>query len=185
MLIQLITRNSSLFYRYRLQNDKSKPARCRQLDLGSFPRQFRAFPERFGRCEMGEQAHRITCLQLAIWRVVPVEPRAYSFFHRAEGGWTLPLFRSAANSRHEHRERLLWRLLFGAAIVITGVSLGLAGRDNDIDMDTCKMCSSGRSPAASNPPPALATQNPVCRWVKERVGTRHGHAVYQNRQVCR
>jgi hypothetical protein len=49
-----------------------------------------------------------------------------------------------------------------------------------------KMGPSWRSPDSSDPPPWWLPQSsvPVCRLARERVGTRHGHAVYQTHQVC-
>jgi hypothetical protein len=76
-------------------------------------------------------------------------------------------------------------LLVGTALVMIVISPAL-GRDNDMGDDSCKMCPSWRSPASSDPPPWWLPQNPVpaCHLVRERVGTRHGHSVYQTRQVC-
>jgi hypothetical protein len=72
------------------------------------------------------------------------------------------------------------RLLFGAVIVMMSViSSAVANAtpgDNWADRPwldgECKWCGSH------------AYSLPVCHLVKERVGTRHGHPVYQTRQVC-
>ena len=75
--------------------------------------------------------------------------------------------------------------VFGAVIMLIVASPALAGRDNDIDMDSCKICRSWRPPASSDAPPVRPTPFPVCHLVKERVGTRrNGHAVYQTHQIC-
>jgi hypothetical protein len=74
-----------------------------------------------------------------------------------------------------------------AATMLIAASPALAGGGNGMDGDqTCKACPSWRSPASSDPPPWWLTPSPVsaCRLVKERVRTRHGHAVYETRQVC-
>jgi hypothetical protein len=79
------------------------------------------------------------------------------------------------------------KLLFGVAVAMIAVSPALAGGGNNMDGDqTCKACPSWRSPASSDPPPWWLTPSPVpvCHLVKERVGTRHGHAIYETRQVC-
>jgi hypothetical protein len=80
------------------------------------------------------------------------------------------------------------KLLLGAAIAVTAISPALAGGGMggmDAD-DGCKGCPSWRSPASDHAPPWWLTPSPVstCRLIKERVGTRHGHPVYQTRQVC-
>ena len=80
-------------------------------------------------------------------------------------------------------------LLFGAVIVMMVViSLAVAYAtpgDNFADRpwldNECKSCPSWRSPASSKAPPVVGS---VCHLVKERIGTRHGHPVYQTRQVC-
>jgi hypothetical protein len=75
------------------------------------------------------------------------------------------------------------KLLLAAAIAMIVISPALAGGDSDFDR--CKGCPSWRSPASSDPRPWwLTPSQPVCRLVKERVGTRRGHAVYETRQVC-
>ena len=43
---------------------------------------------------------------------------------------------------------------------------------------------SWRSDASDKAPPVLATPIPVCQLVKQRIETRHGHAVYRTLQVC-
>jgi hypothetical protein len=80
------------------------------------------------------------------------------------------------------------KLLFGAAIAMIVISPALAGggMGGGMDGDECKACPSWRSPASDHAPPWWLTPSPVsaCRLVKARVGTRHGHAVYETRQVC-
>ena len=83
----------------------------------------------------------------------------------------------------------MMKLLFGVAIAMIVISPALAIGPGDSrfgDLDRCKGCPSWRSPASSDPPPWWLTPSPVsaCRLVKERVRTRHGHAVYETRQVC-
>jgi hypothetical protein len=75
-------------------------------------------------------------------------------------------------------------LLFGAVITMIAVSPALAGGRGDMGDGSCKGCPSWRSPASSDMPPVVGSAFPVCRLVKERIGTRHGHSVYQTRQVC-
>jgi hypothetical protein len=83
-----------------------------------------------------------------------------------------------------HKENTMKRLLFGAVITMIAVSPALAGRGDIGDgSGSCKACPSWRSPASSDMPP-VGSAFPVCRLVKERIGTRHGHPVYQTRQVC-
>jgi hypothetical protein len=65
------------------------------------------------------------------------------------------------------------RLLFGAVIVMMSLPVAYAEPPSQgIGERTDKW--SGSS----------ADSLPVCHLVKERVGTRHGHPVYQTRQVC-
>jgi hypothetical protein len=78
-------------------------------------------------------------------------------------------------------------LLLGAAIAMIVISPALAGMGDGVGGgEFCKGCPSWQSPASSDPPPWWLTPSPVtaCRLVKERVGTRRGHAVYETRQVC-
>jgi hypothetical protein len=81
-------------------------------------------------------------------------------------------------------------LLFGAVIAMIAVSPALAGGARDTDEQSCKSCPSWRSPASDAAPPVVGWANfpedrlRVCHLVKEQVGTRHGHPVYQTRQVC-
>ena len=85
-------------------------------------------------------------------------------------------------------------LLFGAAVAVIVISPALAGGGgNDMSTDqTCKGCPSWRSPASSDPPPVVGSGFPpdavgrafsACHLVKARIGTRHGHPVYQTRQA--
>jgi hypothetical protein len=61
----------------------------------------------------------------------------------------------------------------------------MPAKAGEITIIAIEGCPSWRSPASSDPPPWwLTPSQPVCRLVKERVGTRRGHAVYQTRQVC-
>jgi hypothetical protein len=81
------------------------------------------------------------------------------------------------------------RLLISAAIVMIVISPAL-GHGNDDMGDSCKACPSWRSPASSDMPPVVGSANfpedrvRVCHLVKQRIETRHGHPVYQTRQVC-
>jgi hypothetical protein len=79
--------------------------------------------------------------------------------------------------------------LCAAAVAATmiAISPALAGMGDGVGGgEFCKGCPSWRSPASSDPPPWWLTPSPlsVCRLVKERVGMRHGQAVYETRQVC-
>jgi hypothetical protein len=85
------------------------------------------------------------------------------------------------------RESVMKKLLLGVAIAMIVISSASAGMGDGIGgSEFCKGCPSWRSPASSDPPPWWLTPSPVsaCRLVKERVGTRRGHAVYETRQVC-
>jgi hypothetical protein len=66
------------------------------------------------------------------------------------------------------------KLLFCTAIAMIVASPALAH----------KMGPSWRSPDSFDMPPVVGSAFPVCHLVKEQVGTRGGHAVYQTRQVC-
>jgi hypothetical protein len=67
------------------------------------------------------------------------------------------------------------RLVLGAVIMMIVVVPAAAK----------KMGPSWRSDASSDPRPMEeGGPIPVCHLVKERIATRHGHAVYQTRQVC-
>jgi hypothetical protein len=83
-------------------------------------------------------------------------------------------------------ESFMTKLLFGIVIAMILISPALAGGGNNMDGDqTCKACPSWRSPASSDPPPWWLPQSPpACHLVKDRIGTRRGHPVYQTRQVC-
>jgi hypothetical protein len=76
--------------------------------------------------------------------------------------------------------------LCAAAVVAAMIAISPALAGGDGDFDRCKGCPSWRSPASTDPPPWWLTPSPVsaCRLVKERVGTRRGHAVYETHQVC-
>ena len=76
------------------------------------------------------------------------------------------------------------KLFFGAVIMVIVISPALAGGKGDMGDGSCKACPSWRSPASSDMPPVVGSAFPVCRLVKERIGTRHGHPVYQTRQLC-
>jgi hypothetical protein len=76
------------------------------------------------------------------------------------------------------------KLFFGAVIMVVVISPALAGGRGDMGDGSCKACPSWRSPAPSDMPPVVGSAFPVCRLVRERIGTRHGHPVYQTRQVC-
>ena len=76
------------------------------------------------------------------------------------------------------------KLSFGAVIMVIVISPALAGGRGDMGDGSCKACPSWRSPASSDMPPVVGSAFPVCRLVRERIGTRHGHPVYQTRQVC-
>jgi hypothetical protein len=85
------------------------------------------------------------------------------------------------------------RLLFGAAITMIVISPALAGGGRDSDDQTCKGCPSWRSPASSDAPPVVGSAFapavarpafPVCRLVKERIGTRRGRPVHKTWQLC-
>ena len=85
-----------------------------------------------------------------------------------------------------HKENTMKTLLFGAVIVMMIViSLAVAYAtpgDSAADRpDGSKWSPSWRSPASSKAPPVVGS---ACHLVKERIGTRHGHPVYQTRQVC-
>jgi hypothetical protein len=85
------------------------------------------------------------------------------------------------------KESAMKKLLFTAAITMIVISPALAGMGDGVGGgEFCKGCPSWRSPASSDPPPWWLTPSPlsVCRLVKERVGMRHGQAVYETRQVC-
>jgi len=82
-------------------------------------------------------------------------------------------------------------LLFGAVITMIAVSPALAGGRGDMGDGSCKGCPSWRSPASSDMPPVVGSAFsvvgsafPVCRLVKERIATRHGHPVYRTWQLC-
>jgi len=77
------------------------------------------------------------------------------------------------------------KLLFSAAITMIVVSPALGGMGDYLNSGSCKGCPSWRSPASSDPPPWWLPQSQAlgCHLIKERVGTRHSHAVYQT-QVC-
>jgi hypothetical protein len=87
-------------------------------------------------------------------------------------------------------------LLFGAVIAAIGISPALAGGIGGGglgDLDRCKGCPSWRSDASDAAPPVVGSAFPpqvvgpafpVCHLVKERIGTRHGHAVYKTWQLC-
>ena len=75
------------------------------------------------------------------------------------------------------------RLLFGAVIMVIVISPAL-GNGFGLGDGSCKACPSWRSPASSDAPPVLGSAFAVYRLVKERIGTRLGHPVYQTRQVC-
>jgi hypothetical protein len=64
-------------------------------------------------------------------------------------------------------------LLFGAVIAMMSLPAAYASESTSQTFGerTCKWCGSS---AYSLP----------CHFVKERIGTRHGHPVYQTRQVC-
>src|SRR5438105_11339630 len=105
-----------------------------------------------------------------------------------------PQWRDYAHHRLRRRESDMMKLLFGAVIMMMSVmSLPVAYAtpgDNWANRPwldyECKWCPSWRSPASSDPPPwwRAPSPGPRCHLVKEPVGTRRGHAVYQTRQVC-
>jgi hypothetical protein len=87
------------------------------------------------------------------------------------------------------------KLFFGGVIMVIVISPALAGggRGGDMGDGSCKGCPSWRSPASSDMPPVVGSAFPassggpafpVCRLVKERIGTRHGHPVYKAWQLC-
>ena len=85
-----------------------------------------------------------------------------------------------------HKENTMKTLLFGAVIVMmivisSAVAYATPGDSAADRPDGSKWSPSWRSPASSKAPPVVGS---VCRLVKERIGTRHGHPVYQTRQVC-
>ena len=85
-----------------------------------------------------------------------------------------------------HKENTMKTLLFGAVIVMMiviplAVAYATPGDSAADRPDGSKWSPSWRSPASSKAPPVVGS---VCRLVKERIGTRHGHPVYQTRQVC-
>jgi hypothetical protein len=73
-------------------------------------------------------------------------------------------------------EAIMKGLLFGAALaaMLAAGSPALARVNGP----------SWRSDASDKAPPVLATPIPVCQLVKQRIETRHGHAVYRTLQVC-
>jgi hypothetical protein len=85
------------------------------------------------------------------------------------------------------------KLLFSAAIMMIVTSPALAG---DAGSGDCKGCNSSAYQEVFGPPDVPTAAYPRfapgavgrafsdCHLVKERVGTRHGHALYQTRQVC-
>ena len=77
------------------------------------------------------------------------------------------------------------KLFFGAVIMVIVISPALAGGGRgDMGDGSCKGCPSWRSPASSDMPPVVGSAFPVCRVVKERIATRHGHPVYKTWQLC-
>ena len=76
--------------------------------------------------------------------------------------------------RWELKENTMTRLLFGAVIVMMSLPVAYAEPPSQAIGDRTSKWAGGSS----------SYSLPVCHLVRVRVGTKHGHPVYQTQQVC-